>query len=544
MNIKQDVEGEGNIVAGRNVVINALEISQKYSDIYEKVLKPAFEDIDSKITNLFPEGLISSSTHEASQSFSSEKLFLSLTYLGLPIEGALHVISKAEAELSKLSQAQKKLSTDDIRSAVANTLYQYDSSKYSGKRRQFWGDKYIRTYGMPSNPLLVINTDGSYDELDYKFLRDKLLPHLMEVIWGIEKFDRLRTIVSRDDLTEMAEEILRVVKSLGIYRIHYLNLLELTKELALQPPHPWFVERAFDYQAIRYDFDKAEGHCRGMLQSFDTGNYDACLYSYRETLHHSCSALLAYYGIFMGCGYLSPIHTLHRVIIKVEKGEPIEESPIEGIDIKADLRSAGISISDFSRCLKFLRARLMVPTGSDHKEMQPEIELVIKQAKSSFVMCETLLSHYFKIQALRDAENKVFMDLEELIEAVKAAFHIIPGFEVSTDKQNRMWLIHTQSSALFRDIRSRILLAPIYIGEGQVKLSHLLEWPKNITNPTLTNTIIYISDCIFSTNCKRFCGELAKNGIVALTITSKELIEFAISDDPVAIIEGKLLETA
>ena len=104
MGHKQKVLGKENIVAGRDVIINATELSEKISEIYDQLLKPAFARIDRKIVNLFPDGLSSPTSPEKQQNFSCEKLFESLTFLGLPIRITLQAIAEVEAHFSKLPQ--------------------------------------------------------------------------------------------------------------------------------------------------------------------------------------------------------------------------------------------------------------------------------------------------------------------------------------------------------------------------------------------------------------------------------------------------------
>lgn len=186
--MKQKISGNKNVVAGRDVIIKTNEISNKISKIYDEYLKPAFELIDKRVIDIFPEGLTSPTTPDKKINFSSEKLFTSLTQIGVPINVALYAITRTEPKLAKLSQNQSKLSTDDIRWAIANSLYQYEPFGYCDKKRQFWGDKYVRIYGNPSQPFIVITNDGSPHDLNYKYLLKTILPHLMELIWGIKKF--------------------------------------------------------------------------------------------------------------------------------------------------------------------------------------------------------------------------------------------------------------------------------------------------------------------------------------------------------------------
>lgn len=534
--MKQTVDGENHVVAGRDIIINAQYLSTKFNEIYDNLLKPAFESLDKRITDLFPGGLFSPTSAEIKHEFSSEKLFTSLTLLGLPINVALHAISRTEFEFSKLSQTQQKITTDDIRIAVAKSLYQYDSSEFCEKKRQFWGDKYVRIYGRPNQKLLVLTKDGNSHELNYRYVLTVIIPQLIDYIWGIGKFEHLRKAISIEDKNEMADEILRAVKSLGVYRIHFSSLLKIAKELALQPPHPWLVECAFDYEAIAYDYDKAKMHCVNMVRDYGRENFESCLYSFRETVHHSCSAVLAYYGIYMGCGYLAPLHTLHRVITSLEKGMPIEATCLDRIDIKSDLRSLGVSITEISRCIKLLREQVSVSGSSEKEEIKEAIDL----AECMFGLCDNIISYYFEITNLQNSDLSSVNSHESLAEAIKAAFHIIPGFELSEDKKGRLWLIHNHATPLFRDIRNRILLAPIFTHDHHVTPSSLFEFGKNISNKNISNCIIFVSNSEFSSSCFDYRDSLNNNGIISFFTTIENLIESALSEDSLGVLEIEL----
>ncbi|MEW6077477.1 MAG: hypothetical protein AB1724_06690 [Thermodesulfobacteriota bacterium] len=534
----QKVKGKEHIVAGRDIIINAVNLSKKFNEIYDELLKPSFDNFDQRIADIFPEGLFSATSGNTRLTFSSEKLFTSLTLLGIPINVALHSIARTEYELTRLSRDQKKISTDDIRWAVANSLYHYDSSGYCDRRRQFWGDKYVRIYGRPNQQLIVISQDGGFHELNYKFIHNVIIPHLIESIWGAGKFEHLRKFISQDDKNEMADQILIAVKSLGIYRIHFSSLIKISRELALQPPHPWLVETAFDYESIDYDYKKAKKHCLDMIDNYEKRIIDSCLYSFRETVHHSSSAILAYYGIYMGCGYLAPLHTLHRIIVLIEQDKAIDATCFEQVDIKSDLRNLGISIIEFNRCVKLLREQLSISSSSE----DTDIEIAINLAKNLFEYCDNLLMYFFKLHLLQETDMDGLNSIEKITEAAKAAFHIIPGFEFKTDRKQRPWLIHNLETPLFRNIKNRILFVPLYSDTGVITPSFLYGVEKNISNPEISNCILYVSNCEYSSSCYDFKKVLDSKGIIPFFVKIDDLTDAALSEDSIGQIELYLMD--
>lgn len=287
-----------------------------------RLVQARHQEIDKEANELFGSVLISSRTgHEIR--FSSAKIADSLSLLGIPLHVCCEVIEKCLGELRIIKRKSHQLSTSDIRRAVAEVLYRIEPTDVSPKRVQIWADSYIRKYGNPSKQISVLDDAKALDAgvvpLSFHLVRENVLSDVAKAIFPDDYQARL-TGVRREDRDTFAEEIIRHVKHLEIYRIHYSSLVTLAKEIALSPPHPWFVEIPKTEEAVRYDLERAAHHAGKLRQMLRTEHLREGFYSINECIHHSCSGILATYGVFLGCGYMAPFYNLLHHLVEHKNG--------------------------------------------------------------------------------------------------------------------------------------------------------------------------------------------------------------------------------
>ncbi len=339
--------------------IQRIEFKQKKEDI-KTVIEEKIKEIDESINSLFPEKVYSP-RFPSNQLFSSQLLINSMMSMGIPLNVTLNVLESCIPEIIGLKRQVAQLETSHIRKAVASSLYKLDQDMYSEEQIQAWGDSYVRKYGNPNiRPLVLMdvedNTHHEIEPLTYKFVKRKLVPALIETVIGSKSFKYLLKSVRKKEDARIADVIIKSVKNLDVSRIHYSTLLALAKDLALQPPHPWLVPKAFDFKSILYDYERASNHAINVKKVIEYGNFDSGKYPLRECVHHSCSGILAVYGVFMGCGYLSPLYNLTyqlNQIIQNRAQDVLEYSKIG--NLKHDLFLMEIELSDFHKDLVRLR---------------------------------------------------------------------------------------------------------------------------------------------------------------------------------------------
>lgn len=287
-----------------------------------RLVQTRFVEIDKEANDIFGNFVISSRTGKEIQ-FSSAKIADSLSLLGIPIHICCEVIDKCLDELRIMKRKAYQLSTSDIRRAVAEVLYRIDLNGISQKRVQLWADSYIRKYGNPNKQLMVLDDQNRLEagvvNISFALIREKVLVDVARLIYPEDYQHRLSGI-RREDRETFSEEVIRHVKNMDVYRIHYSSLVIIAKELAISPPHPWFVETPKMEDAVRYDLDRATHHSNKLKEMLRTRVLTEGLYSIKECIHHSCSGMLALYGVFLGCGYMSPFYNLQHHLIEYKNG--------------------------------------------------------------------------------------------------------------------------------------------------------------------------------------------------------------------------------
>lgn len=308
--------------------LETLQLKEKNTDLrsehqnLSRLVKARHIEIDKEANALFGNVLISSRTGDEIQ-FSSAKIADSLSLLGIPLHVCCEVIEKCLGELRIIKRKNHQLSTSDIRRAVAEVLYRIEPTDVSPKRVQLWADSYIRKYGNPTKQITVLNDmnslEGGVVPLSFHMVREKVMTDVAKLIFPQDYQVRLNG-VRKEDRSTFAEEVIRHVKNLEIYRIHYSSLVTLAKEIALSPPHPWFIETQNIEEAVRYDLERSCHHSAKLRHMLRSQVVHEGFYSIKECIHHSCSGILALYGIFLGCGYMAPFYNLLHHLIEHNNG--------------------------------------------------------------------------------------------------------------------------------------------------------------------------------------------------------------------------------
>jgi hypothetical protein len=297
------VSGDGHITAGGSITIvsdtNALErLKAKLIELDIYFRKKLGEIVSSRTNLTVP--------------FSCEKIISSLVALDIPPHAAYMVTFELQKYL--IPAANDKVTTNAIRMAVAKALFNIDFGAELNARREEWAKRYARRYGNPDQLIFVIHQDGEQEPLDYKYVKQQLIPHLLRRVWAVrDATPFLGWIVSQQTISDMAQGILDEVKRLDLYSIRYKTLLYVAEDLALQPPHPWLVSPFSQERTIAYDFERIRTHLARLTVSDkqDEGMWQAV----GECVHHSCSAILALYGYLLGPRYLSPLNNLRNVLV-------------------------------------------------------------------------------------------------------------------------------------------------------------------------------------------------------------------------------------
>ena len=182
-NDKQKVQGDANLVAGRDInLTNSKSFSE---ELYKRL-----SSIDKRINDNVTAKIYCPTRNKSLEAFSSEKMLLSLYGLGMPIDAGLTVCERVEEQILNVVEDVDQVTTAHIRKAVSLAIFNLDPCDYGSNSVEEWGDRYARRYGNTLERIKVLHKDGSEDYLDYRFLKETVIPHLITRLLGTP-FDKV-----------------------------------------------------------------------------------------------------------------------------------------------------------------------------------------------------------------------------------------------------------------------------------------------------------------------------------------------------------------
>lgn len=536
INKKTIVDGIANIVAGRDINISLKELSDIFEPYLINLIDSKIKEVDNKVNNLFPELVESARTKDNNTRFSSKLMISSLGLIGVPIDAAILILDSIVPEFELISANSKVLSALQIRECVANALLKFDSKFYTNKKVQVWADRYIRRYGNPERRIQVLYNDGNLKILDIEFLRNNLIPHLVSTILSQTRYEDFKKWVTESEVRAMAREILDMVSSLNIYRIHYETLLLLSKEMALQPPHPWLVQKAFDFEAVYYNYDRAMHHFNNITKKYTDVETPLLLYSARECLHHSCSAILSYYGICIGCGDNSAIHNLDLILKNMYSRKKELINHYSRVDVfYCDLKKYDIEIIDIINCIVRIKLNINVNNISSPdiiKDHTKHIEVIV-------LLMKQLLENYVQVNLLRNVNIEVLQKVD-FINVAQNAISIFPNIEIVSKNKNHFWVKHVFSK-YFGDLISEKSLVLITCN-SQKNHNKEIELAKRYLKERqgISNSFIILSNRHISQTDKLQLISLQKERIYGAITNLEHVINVITNDNPEKYIEALL----
>jgi hypothetical protein len=344
------------------------------------LVKARLAEIDQAAAELFGVNVLSSRTKSETK-FSAAKIADSLSLLGVPMHISCEVVERCVDELRVLRRKSQQLTTSDIRRAVSEVLYRLEPDGVPQKRIQLWADNYIRVYGSPTRQIMVVDDTGRLDDrftpLTFPLVLRYLLPDVAKQIFP-DDFQARIDAVHRQDRDVFSEDVIQHVKSLDIYRIHYSTLVSLAKDLALSPPHPWFVEDKNIEAILEYDIERARSHATRLREMLRSRDIQVGLHSMRECLHHSCSGVLVMYRILPGCGYLSPLYNLYHHLSEHVRGNQTEALSYSDFgDLITDMSLLKISVEALSANLRLAQDKVNAVETNDWDGIEEVAKLAI-----------------------------------------------------------------------------------------------------------------------------------------------------------------------
>ncbi len=520
-----------NIQAARDIIISLKDISQYLSKDIPSAIEESLLNVDKKVNELFPEGVESLKSKDKNQPFNSSKIISSLGLIGIPIDVSFLVLEKTVNKIELYKTDSDTLDALKIRQFVANSIMTIETHNHSASKIQIWADYYIRRYGDPNHRIEIIMPDGNNEFLEQKFVENHLLRDLVNNILTQTDYLKFQNEISNTEIRAMAREIVEIITSLNIYRIHYDTFFRIAKEHALQPPHPWFVIRPFDYLSVKYDYDKVQFHL-AKLDFFEKSNdFGAILFCIREIIHHSCSAILSYYGVFIGCGEFAALNNLYNLLIKISESNYYFESSYTKVDILiTDISKNYIDLYEMIKCLKDIKRRVSYSINTEPSNIETYITLT-RQLANKYVFI--LLSKYIELNSLKEKFNLSDMKESNLIDIVKTSIHILPFFQLGDENHNYFWISQSLKGGVFELIRHQILIYCTFSNNDE---NHTVEIDiaSKLVNQMhhVSNSFIVISNRDVSNSDKIMLKKLFNDGVFAAVISIEKFIDITTDKSP------------
>jgi hypothetical protein len=449
---KPSIEGSHNINAGGNVTIS------ETNDISLKTqLESLFNQIDARLLSRF--GQIEAPTKaNDEESFSCQKIMRSLINIGLPHSAAIDVIEGVEHAISNEFDPSKKLSTTDIRRAVQNSIYNLSFSDYGENNLQLWGDNYVRRYGDSNRRLAIINSDDTISLIDYPYLKNSLIPDLINHVYGV-KLGSVKKLITPTQIKPMAENILEHVKSLNLCFIRYKTLFALALDLATQPPHPWIANDDTAERVVEYDLERATIHHEKMSKYCGTDKIHQYWHSIDECLYHSCSMMLAYYRMFIGCSPVAPITNLLASLKLNHEGYSSNLWNSSRISqIESDLKSLGYNFQDLVKQLERIIIHRSVKRTKD-------MSLFSEEVSNFYELSIDLIGHRVEVENFLRKSIYSESTESELLPIIRSTFLKVKGLRIREEdlkmEDNMFWLRHKLNTPVFREIEAKVLVIPV-----------------------------------------------------------------------------------
>ena len=527
------IQAGGNVTLNEtnNLIISVDDIQSSDYKLY-KIIQNKLESIDNYVAKHIT-GVQAHKKHSP-EPFKSIVVIESMGRLGIPITAGIKAISVAVNIIVQEHEAGSLIKTSQVRKAITEALYGLNEDEYHSEDIERWAESYIRRYGTETLIKVIDDLDGEKlkdKDLVVKYLIETVIPDVMRFISeDVRKINDISKVASNNMLRRMANDILEAVHSLNLYRIHYDVLFALVKEMALQPPHPWFAPTVRSYEHINYDYEKYKLNYRKVLSARSYGDKNKLLYGLKETTHHCCSAILAYYSIYMGCGTLAPLHVLIEILQDICRHDTNDSEILFRIsEVEHDFNNIQIKVENFNALLKRIRKKLEIEKRKDDLA----IESLFLDVKDLYDITTTLIASFIRKQRQKEVlKNRHDLTLDDIFLGFP---HL--NWDWHTSKE-AFWVTHHYDTPIFSQIKPRILIVPL--SETQIETTEIInQWLNEAKINSLTCNLIFF---ISKRNIQFHHVDSQSYNVYVAFFTFDELIQISTKEKPWVVLEKLLPE--
>lgn len=302
-------------ISNKNISVDTININSSIADLL-KTLSYSFDAEDKEINRKLPNRVLINKT-QGHETYQTSKIMSSLLQLGIPLTAAFEIAQKTiekvwnYIDLNASSDDSAPLSTKNIREMVSQSIQEMDINKFSFSQIESWVNKYARRYGHNNHVVKIYKLDGSesipvsYDYISGEFLDD--------VISEIISDESVFLEISQHYRKEIATEILDFINNCDLYKVNYDVLKNIIIEIAIQPPHPWFVNNKTQKTIKKYDEECLEKNLKKIKVAIQNDN-PVPQSSKLEIIHHASALILETHNYFVGCCDLSAFYILKDIL--------------------------------------------------------------------------------------------------------------------------------------------------------------------------------------------------------------------------------------
>lgn len=191
-----------------------------------------------------------------------------------------------------------------------------------------------------------------------------------------------KCVFSGATIDNMAEAVVDYTNTLNLYAIRYKTLINLLQDIILEPPHPWIVNTSTVNKITSYNIERAQAHFNDVNQNLPVYSFE---YSIKESIQHSCAAILSFFGAFLGVGHKYGLLELRRALrLQSQHPELWEYCGVNMLPEK--LHSNGIELGSFLRQLDRINDTLSTHNQTDRKDK------LIQSAKHLLDVCSIIIN--------------------------------------------------------------------------------------------------------------------------------------------------------
>lgn len=425
-------------ISNKNISVDTININSSIADLL-KTLSYSFDAEDKEINRKLPNRVLINKT-QGHETYQTSKIISSLLQLGIPLTATFEIAQRTiekvwnYIDLNTSSADSAPLSTKNIREMVSQSIQEMDINKFSFAQIESWVNKYARRYGHNNHVVKIYKLDGSESiPVSYEYISGEFLD---DVISKIISDESVFLEISQHYRKEIATEILDFINNCDLYKVNYDVLKNIIIEIAIQPPHPWFVNAKTQTAIKKYDEECLEKNLKKIETAIQKGNpvpQSAKL----EIIHHASALILETHNYFVGCCDLSAFYILKDILTDLKDSSKwdfvISKSKFSNLLTDITLSNLDVNklMNEIISINKFISTRRINNDGFDAS--------IIKFAEYALQFCRN--SYYDEVENFVEGNWDEY-NLNDTIKYIKLILYsVFPCKKLSLESQSTsFWL--------------------------------------------------------------------------------------------------------